>query len=167
MNTAIQTITASLEEVFAPMDLEVLEATKVWAKARAEAIQAFKNSDEGRAIIRKPMGSYEYYARLFAIAGGKGWYGQLQYGYSAAAEAFVVKNADAIAKKRNATITAKLIKAGVSKVLSTTYTRTSDGFDGTFTVQTDAGQKTVNVNTIRAGGYNIQCLHLRVLTKIW
>ena len=163
MNNATTTIISRLNEVFAPMDAEVLAAAQEWAKGRAQAIREFTASDEYQAIRRDP---YRLYARLHAIAGGKTWYTVFNGNSQAIIAAFVVKNCAAVAAKRNATIAAKLAKAGVTEVVSEEFTRTRDGFNGVFVVGTNTGRKTVTVDTIRAGGYNIQCLHLRVLTKV-
>ena len=66
----------------------------------------------------------------------------------------------------NATIAAKLAKAGVDEVEGAEFTRTNDGFNGLFVVNTPTGPKSVHIETITAGGYNIQCLHLRVLVTV-
>lgn len=161
--TATSQIIASLEEIFAPMDAEVLEASKAWAAGRVQALRDFKASEEYKTISRDP---WKAYARLHAIAGGKTWYNVFMGRNAAMIDEFMVKNCAAIAANRNASITKKLEAAGVTEVVSQEYTRTSDGFNGVFVVNTDAGRKTVRVETIRAGGYNIQCLHLRVLVKV-
>jgi hypothetical protein len=164
-HAAVTAIIKSLDEVFSPMDAEVLAATKVWAEERMAAVAAFRASDEAKEYLAR-RDSWGYYDRVFALAGGKSWYQALNGRNQAGREEVVTKNCAAIAAKRNAGIAKKLQAAGVTSVESTTYTRTTDGFDGTFVVLTDAGRKVVTVNTIRAGGYNIQCLHLRVLTKV-
>ena len=163
MNNAAATIMNELNEVFAPMDAEVLEATKVWAKGRVEALKAFKASDEYKALSRD---AWKLYPRMFDICGGKTWYNVFNGRNEAMINEFVTKNCAAIVEKRNALISSKLAKAGVNEVVSKEYNRTNGGFDGVFVVNTDAGRKVVTVNTIRAGGYNIQCLHLRVLVKV-
>ena len=161
----VQQITDSLEAIFAPMDAEVLKATKVWAKGRVAALKEFKASEEYKVLNAK--GAWGgVYDKLFAIAGGKTWHTVFTSRNSVMIDEFVEKNCKATAEKRNASITAKLVKAGVSEVLSQTYTRTKDGFDGTFVVNTNKGRKVVTINTIRAGGYNIQCPHLRVLVHV-
>lgn len=81
-------------------------------------------------------------------------------------EEFMEKNCEATAKKRNASIARKLEKAGVTEVINEDYTYTKDGFNGCFVVETDKGRKVATVDTIYAGGYNIQCLHLRVLVRV-
>ena len=162
MNAA-QTILTKLNEIFAPMDAEVLAASQEWARGRVAAVHAFKRSDEGEALRRNQWG---YYPRLYAIAGGKTWYNIFDGRTPAMVETVVEKNCAAVVAKRNATIAAKLEKAGVTEVVSEEFARTSDGFDGVFIVNTDAGKKRVAINTVRAGGYNVQCLHLRVLINI-
>ncbi|QIG67919.1 hypothetical protein EVC03_120 [Rhizobium phage RHph_Y5A] len=155
---AVDQIIEALNEVFAPMDAEVLAGTKVWAAGRREAIKAKKAE-----FTASRKWNYE---ELFAIAGGKTWYNVFDGRNTAMIEEFIEKNCAAIATKRNFAIAAKLQKAGVTEVVEKTFTHTTDGFDGVFVVMTDKGRKVVTVNTIRAGGYNIQCLHLRVLTKV-
>lgn len=161
--TASKEIMNRLNEVFAPMDAEVHAATLVWAEERVAAVAEFKKSDRAKELLKS---SSAYYRVLFEIAGGKTWYSAL-YGRSAESRADVVANHCArVAESRNASIASKLEKAGVTEIISEEFHRTNDGFNGCFVVETDKGRKAVTINTIRAGGYNIQCLHLRVLVKI-
>lgn len=160
---AIKSIMADLNEVFAPLDDKVAEGAKEWAKGRVLAIREFRRSDEADAMRRN---QYAYYGRLFEIAGGKTWFKMLDGRSLEDAAEVAEKNARAIAAKRNATIAKKLEKAGVHTVTESSFEHTNDGFNGFFKVETDAGTKRVSVSTILAGGYNIQCLHLRVLTKV-
>ena len=112
------------------------------------------------------MTTTQKYDRLHEIAGGKTWYNVFNGRNTKLVEEFMVKNCEMTAKKRNASIAKKLEKAGVTEVLSEEFHRTNDGFNGTFVVDTDKGHKTVTVETILAGGYNIVCLHLRVLVRV-
>lgn len=162
--TQVSAIMASLLEVLAPLDAEVLEATKEWALGRKEAISEFRKTDEYKALQKNQFALYE---RLFAMAGGKSWYRVFSGNGRDGVLNFVAKNHQHTIEKRNAAISVKLTKAGITEVSKSDWSRTSDGFNGLFSVQTDAGKKTVAINTIVAGGYNIQCKHLRVLVKVY
>lgn len=160
---AIEQIMSQLAEVFAPLDAKVHKETQVWAIERTAAIKAKKDELKSK---RREMGEWAYYKVMFDIAGGKTWYNVFDGNSAEAIARFVTKNCEAVAAKRNAMIANKLTKAGVTGVITSTFARSNDGFNGIFTVQTPEGNKTVTVNTIYAGGYNIQCLHLRVLCKV-
>ena len=159
---ATKQIMQKLDEVFAPMDAKVLEASKKWGVERYEAVKEFICSKEYKEITN----TTKKYDKLYEIAGGKTWYNVFNGRNKKLIEEFMVKNCEMTVKKRNASIAKKLDKAGVSEVLGETLYDTKDGFNGFFKVVTDKGIKNVSVDTILAGGYNIQCLHLRVLVKV-
>lgn len=164
-NNAVAGIMRALSVAFAELDAEYLASSQVWAKGRVEALREFEASDE-RKELSAIRDSHALYARRFRIAGGKTWF-NVFYGRNAAMiEEFIVKNCARVVASRNASISAKLIKSGVSRVMSSEYGRTSDGFNGVFVVATDAGQKRVEIQTIVAGGYAIQCLHQRTLIRV-
>jgi hypothetical protein len=161
---AISDIIAGLNVVLAPLDAERLVRSQEWAQRRCNALVEFKASEEGQALRNN---QWAYYRKLFELSGGKTWYSVFGGGYGPSVADFMVKNCAAAKDKRNWKIAKYLIDAGVTSVTSSTYARTSDGYDGTFTVMTDKGDKTVYVRSIYAGGYNIQCLHIRVLVKVY
>lgn len=166
MTNAIENIMNQLNEVFAPLDAQVLADSQAWAKGRVAALKEYRDSDEAKETRRQKDGVWAYYEKLFRIAGGKSWHKVFDGNNEAGIEREVAKNAERIAKSRNASITKKLIKANVSEVIESGFTRSSDGFNGFFNVETDQGHKRVNIQTIVAGGYNIQCAHMRVLVNV-
>lgn len=163
MTATTQQIIDSLNQVFKKYDDEVLESSKEWAQGRAAAIREFKMSEEAKLLRRD---QHAYYVKMFALAGGKSWYNAFDGRSKSMIEEFMEKNHQTTIGKRNASIAKKLEKAGVTEVLSEEYVYTKDGFNGVFRVNTDAGVKRVSIDTIYAGGYNVQCLHLRVLVKV-
>lgn len=160
---AINQIINQLNEVFVAVDAKVLTQTQEWAKARVAAVKEFKASDEAQSLRKN---QHEYYTRLFALAGGKTWYTIFDGRSSDTIEAIIVDHCAKVAYARDAKIAAKLAKANVTSVESSSFAHTSDGFTGVFIVDTDAGKKRVSIDAIYAGGYHIQCLHQRILVKI-
>lgn len=161
-DAVVSAIVDRLNVIFAEMDEKVKLASREWGVRRAAAVREFHHSDEYNAM----KNTHQRYERLFAIAGGKTWFNVFSGRNDAMIIEFMDKNTAATIATRNATIARKLEKAGVTEVISEEFATTKDGFDGVFVVKTDAGQKRVKINTIYAGGYNIQCLHLRVLISV-
>ena len=67
---------------------------------------------------------------------------------------------------RDYKIAKQLVKLQVNSVAVCNVVSSVDGFNGTFKVETNRGNKIVEIDTIFAGGYNIQRLHNRVLVKV-
>jgi hypothetical protein len=145
-----------LETAFIEMDAENLAKQNEWALGRKAALVEFKASEEYQSLRRD---QWKLYDRMFAICNGKGWFRVINDNNENGIREFVVKNCKAIADKRNATIVAKLTKIGVTEIGALEYNRTGDGFNGFFRFN-DAW---IEIRTIVAGGYNIQCLHERTL----
>jgi hypothetical protein len=159
MNKVYETVIAE----FASVDAQLIIDSLTWAKERAIAISEFKSNPSN-----DDSNVWNYYAKLFAIAGGKTWYKVLEYGFSSSAQAFVVKNCELISKKRNLSIAKKLEAAGVELIVSAEVTLNNGGFDGFYKVTTNMGlDKSIKISTIYAGGYSIQCAHVRCLVKVY
>lgn len=150
-------LTATLTAFFAEADAKVLADSIVRIEANFQRAVAFQNSDEA-----KVLDTWTRYSRIFNLAGGKTWWQALSGRNQAGRAELITKNCAAVAAKRNQTIINKLAKNGITEIGSAEVVRTSDGFNGIFKV---AGKR-VEIRTIYAGGYNIQCLHLRVLTYV-
>lgn len=159
MNSVYSQITEALSQA----DAVNIQKSKEWAIQRYELLKAFRSSDECKAMRSN---AYALYEKLHSVAGGKTWFSQMTNGNKETLLAFVEKNAKVTSEKRNAKIATQLEKVGITEVISAQINWNKDGFDGSFTVITDKGEKCVKVETIYAGGYNIQCFHLRVLVKI-
>ena len=143
-----------INKAFIELDEKMLERQTAWAMDRFDALKA-------HMMVKLTRMSGEY-AKRTEIAGGKGWYHQMYGSNKTMLAEYVVKNVSAIISKRNARIVNALNNKGITTIPEFTLVHHSDGFEGFFNV---AGHR-VTIETILAGGYNIQCLHQRTLIKV-
>ena len=155
--SAIQ-LMKQIEDVLKEYDAQVVSGLIASIPARREKVAA--------ARATKFTGQYATNQKAYALieaAGGKGWLEMLRHG---SINEMIAKGEAMKAEARNAKIASKLNKAGISAVTGFDSNRTADGFTGRWTVETDNGIKSVFIDVILAGGYNIQCLHNRVLVSV-
>lgn len=162
MSIATKKLINDLQHTLSVFDSKYIESQRVWAAERTIAMFEFKRSDEYKSI----KNTSERYGRLFDLCGGKTWYNVFYGNSTDAIDAFVIKNCNAIIAKRNAKIAKKLDDAGIVSVGGSDLVLADGGFEGYYEIATDKGNKRVTISIIFAGGYNIQCAHLRVLVKI-
>jgi len=152
------TLVREITEVLKEYDAQVVAGLIASVPARREKVAAVRAT--------KFTGQYATTHKVYALieaAGSKGWLEMLRHG---SINDMIAKTEEMKAAARNAKIAAKLNKAGISSITGFDSNRTADGFTGRWTVETDKGAKSVFIDVILAGGYNIQCLHHRVLVSV-
>lgn len=151
---------------FKEFDTKYREQTINYYFERREALAQLEASEEHKQMCRDDL--YEAYEYKYAVSGGKGMYDIVQYGMygDAGIREKANKAVDNKIKSRNFRIAKKLQEAQITEILLASVDHSTDGFNGYFNVETTSGTKKIEIDTILAGGYNIQCLHYRTLIKM-
>lgn len=161
--TIIEKIIADLNIVLAQFDADNAARAREWAKGRVAAIAKYRAENQPN---RRTMGEWKFYDGLFAVAGGKTWFNLFDGRNETMIDELMDKNSAAIVAKRNALIARKLAGLNISEIVSSSFAHKSGGIDCTIGINTDTGPRWIEIDTIVAGGYNIQCLHNRTLVKV-
>ena len=187
METKIGKMAKDLEKALAPTDAIYIDRMVQYYESRHQAMRDFQEKNQRTTIAD----DYSYYKELHAVSGGVTLYNQLQYepapyyasqdknspeydpskplfgydenGRNPRVKELAIKNATKTLKARNIRLATKLRKEEVTEILDSKVKYTTDGFHGTYKVNTNNGPKTIKLETIIAGGYNIQCAHYRTL----
>ena len=121
---------------------------------------------EKKEAIKKWWQNPTNWEDLHRIAGGKTLAEKLNGINDDMAINMAIKDAKAVIQARNAKMAKKLEQSEITNIVDNNIEVNSDGFNGTFQVDTNKGRKWVRIHTIIAGGYNIQALHYRTLVKV-
>lgn len=152
----------TITEILAVYDQQTIDAQIASIPARRQALkdeQAKWDSSSRRG------NSWGYYAAMYEAVGGKGWKNLLDWSDKDIAEK-ITKKEKANQEARNAKIATKLEKVGVAEIVDANPVYSNSGFVGKWNVKSDKGNFKITVDVILAGGYNIQCLHNRVLVTV-
>ena len=161
MTNALNTIMNALSSHFSAYDEQYVARMVKWGLHRKAAVMEFKKSPEYLMYV------YKKYDKLHAMCGGKTWYHIVNDNTVSMLEKLIEDICKDNIDERNAKIARKIQTIGASEVVGEgKVTTCADGFNGVFFVNTDLGQKRVEINTILAGGYDVQCLHYRTLIKV-
>lgn len=150
MTSLIDQITS----VLSPFDNENLQSEIDSITARRTSLKEFREANE-----HKSGNAFGYYSGMFAAVGGKGWYELLTNYHNAAIT-------EKLTKARNTKIAKKFDALEITEVKQDQNNYADGGFFGTWVLETNKGRKIVQIEVILAGGYNIQCLHNRILVKV-
>jgi len=159
-----------IDKAFTSLNTKMIEDDQAFAKRLIEGKRTFveaaraeyKSGKEGRAKWVTDYGYFDHMGAVLTHFGSKAMWNLLdERGLKGGLE-MMKKNTLALIARRDAQIIKALRKVGVSEIPEFELSECSNGYEGSFNV---AGNR-VSINTILAGGYNIQRLHTRTLVKV-
>ncbi|MGL5736662.1 MAG: hypothetical protein ACRCYS_17500 [Beijerinckiaceae bacterium] len=161
-----------INKAFAQVNADILARQTAWFEERNAAVRAYYKSEERKAVLpefnKTSRKEYEAArkadtAKLEAMAGGKTWLAAIWCNPTEENRAtYIGKNVKGLIYRRDSQILKALESKGIKEIPDFELVQVGDGLEGVFMV---AGHR-ISIRTILAGGYNIQCLHMRTLVKI-
>lgn len=150
-----------IAEALKSHDVQVLQSELDSVTERVAAMQFYKSNSPHRGSTDS-----RYYTGLFDSVGGKTWYNIIDGRNRSMINEYLIKRHNASIEARNAKIAKKFEKLEITEATKSAYEYATGRFFGRWVIETNQGSKMVEIESILAGGHNIQCLHNRVLTKV-
>lgn len=169
--TNVTTIAAEIKETVAPLMAKWVEDRVAVLTELKEMIRGIDTNEEFNEYYNNIRARDKYFSRSSAkfcwfdrMGYTKGDYMLAAYEGTATIREKMEKDADAKLKKIDVAV-AKKINFEVNSIEKISFnTEAKDGYvEGSWKIN---GEKTFSFNTIYAGGYNIQCFHVRTKYKL-
>ena len=154
------TMLKQIEKAFAEVNTKMFERQLEWAKGRIQAVKEYREQAKKDGVHYMMITQ-----RTVELYGGKGWCQTLMQHSNPESKNLaqtIQNNVDKLVANRNDRIVKALTKKGITEINDFELRSYGDGYEGTFIVD----GHNVKIETILAGGYNIQCLHQRTLIKV-